>query len=1336
MSGGSLFRAPHPLVPLATFDVGDADASGGAGGQTPRRRGVPLRGLGIGSTTDESEIALVSGAHPAAVFAVTEIADDSRAGSVVASASEDVGCTRASGSVSTSPSAVKTFDVSVDNAGSGVSTCDAAYSLFPSSEAPEDGGGPGAPDFLGRLHHLKTLFRMSQTTDPVSVMIHRVGPMLILDDGPYGWSRDAANHRPADPPLPPLQTSLQDTQGGAAIDEAQLMLAALDPSLEGSLLHGPPGLGPPVKDPIGERACTPPPGLTAKAPPSELLSRLFVKNTFLDIMEEAGSEGENDETLQRSWSAPPTVDGSVVCSDFVGNDSGTLSMAIGTYSSSPHQVTTSQLPSRTAEEVDTSNSWSLIPYRCNEDDLQKLGDGSQSWDLLQLASPQERDSKQDLWRTFDAMRNLFKDIPPEPSRCGRAVEWQCGCYKVLLGCDMVVFRSSDFSQQSPSNLASFKMQQPGGNSEPTREQRLDLYLENIMCDIKKAVWGCHDDGETAWRVFNTKDLPAGTSPGEEAGFDAKQLVDQGQRLLHFLRQQCHREGGTYWLFRERNSPVVELFDLCDSSDPSANDGAEKWSSTSRAFATSEPLVLPIASLCFHLAKSMPNSSDQRQLLQKGLQLLDRCKHEHAGLYSLMSLQLAGSYMRTPLPALLDKSVGCADGRSRTSSFAPKAQASVVETPPAARLSVALRYLEGVLKLLTSRDNGEQTPEEVSMHAQLLVQAHVFYADCVVKLVREAMIPTYSGWLSEVQRASNELLMGQTSPLRGTNGPADSLVYMKRLSVAFLLWRLFWLCRAQKALAHLSQEKRDIECWTLERDLNEAMGDALFGLSRYPADDVDDLLAAEMRSAEGICSLVEDGLRSYGLSGPRSAHSPASAEVPLPRSRRRGKRLTSPTSSPSPRHDDGDTDSIKKPHNVDAMFLSKLNPLRRGIGDDAIRDDPLVRDDLRRRLWTDGKAFRQSLVLFEKAASRLLRKREKADNSGGGVSSLEEQATMRVARKLAHLHNEEARTALMRGDGEQDIDAIDELLTTAHRWMLLSGDLSNASRVLLNLSELHARRAERPVALKNGSGENSPHLTESQYEFWLKAISCCEAAADLSEQTVGRREGAFAHLRVGVHLSVRVPSQSHLHEATRHDSSTLAELSDRHFSKALRAFDELKDEREVAVCHFHIADLALQEQRVPGAAALSKARLTSALRHARRSADFWDRSGALVYAKDFLASHVRVAQLLELQPRSNSVVEAIEHLGEVESRLLALASATSSVLDSSILVLDGLQAVAVVPLRREMSRVCQAGLRRGGDVDTLKGLYRHILRNEPINGRKAAKQRCNLQEAGANSRKEP
>ncbi|CAE7358642.1 unnamed protein product, partial [Symbiodinium sp. CCMP2456] len=285
----------------------------------------------------------------------------------------------------------------------------------------------------------------------------------------------------------------------------------------------------------------------------------------------------------------------------------------------------------------------------------------------------------------------------------------------------------------------------------------------------------------SWSVCNTADLPQ--SSGEAERFDPDRLQEHGQQLLHFLRQRCRREGGTYWLFREQNSSRAELFDISNSADREDDDG--NWE-TSAAFRTTPSLATPIASLCFHLSKSMSQDSDQRQLLQKATQLLEPLQEEQYGLYATAALQLACSYMRTPVAAISDKG---------SSVAAPPGNA-----PASARLSVAMRYLEKVLRLLSGISDDTST-----LRAGLLLQGQVAYAECILKLVKEACIPTYSAWLAQVQRSSQEIIQKHGA---SSAAAQKQLSQMKQLSAAFLLWRLFWLCRAHRALSFLAAEKRE------------------------------------------------------------------------------------------------------------------------------------------------------------------------------------------------------------------------------------------------------------------------------------------------------------------------------------------------------------------------------------------------------------------------------------------------------------------------------------------------------------------------------------------------
>lgn len=104
-----------------------------------------------------------------------------------------------------------------------------------------------------------------------------------------------------------------------------------------------------------------------------------------------------------------------------------------------------------------------------------------------------------------------------------------------------------------------------------------------------------------------------------------------------------------------------------------------------------------------------------------------------------------------------------------------------------------------------------------------------------------------------------------------------------------------------------------------------------------------------------------------------------------------------------------------------------------------------------------------------------------------------------------------------------------------------------------------------------------------------------------------------------------------------------------------------------------------------------------------------------YCKDFLSAHVRIARLLALQPKAHADIEALEQLSMAETKLLGLLPAAAEAKEEAteLLVYKEGMPLAAMPLRKEMSKICQAGLKRGEDVDRLKSLYRKALRNEPL-----------------------
>ncbi|CAE7358633.1 unnamed protein product, partial [Symbiodinium sp. CCMP2456] len=208
------------------------------------------------------------------------------------------------------------------------------------------------------------------------------------------------------------------------------MLASLDASVETAL----------------RQPTAPPPGLPAP-PASDLQARLCVRNTFLDL------DDSDRESIGRTYSAPGRVEGDTPRSLLDGH---------GFAGEGAEPTALQRALQRHAENF--AGSWSLIPY-----DPENVGDDlARHWELLQSSSgggsaPAPGSA------IVEAARSLFEDIPPQPTRFGRAVEWRCGPYKILLGCDLVVLRSAD--QSDLSDFASFKLMAPNV-THPSKEEPL------------------------------------------------------------------------------------------------------------------------------------------------------------------------------------------------------------------------------------------------------------------------------------------------------------------------------------------------------------------------------------------------------------------------------------------------------------------------------------------------------------------------------------------------------------------------------------------------------------------------------------------------------------------------------------------------------------------------------------------------------------------------------------------------------------------------------------------------------------------------------------------------
>ena len=145
--------------------------------------------------------------------------------------------------------------------------------------------------------------------------------------------------------------------------------------------------------------------------------------------------------------------------------------------------------------------------------------------------------------------------PPSQSNC--ATRWSFGDLMLLIGCGFQGSQQVDSGNTDGSAIRWKLDHLPGAAG------KMDAWLAETLTG--------------AMEISGTPDAVLGRSAKAEGSFDPEPLPERGKRLLHFLAQNCHREGGTYWLFREAgNCGECSLFDLtCLFTQDTLKGGAKK-----------------------------------------------------------------------------------------------------------------------------------------------------------------------------------------------------------------------------------------------------------------------------------------------------------------------------------------------------------------------------------------------------------------------------------------------------------------------------------------------------------------------------------------------------------------------------------------------------------------------------------------------------------------------------------------------------------------------------------------------------------------------------------------
>ncbi|GBG86068.1 hypothetical protein CBR_g40969 [Chara braunii] len=192
----------------------------------------------------------------------------------------------------------------------------------------------------------------------------------------------------------------------------------------------------------------------------------------------------------------------------------------------------------------------------------------------------------------------------------RVLFWQFEELRLLLGSDLLLFSNERHAAVS-LHLLELEHQ-------ATPITWLDAWLDNVMASVPELAVCYHRKGVVqGYELLKTDDilLLKGLTGDGRVSFHPHVVQKNASSVLQFLQENCTRDPGTYWLFKNSGEDLMQLFDLSMMStrgSPPTSPSAESESLddfTTRKKGKKNRYSLPLAMLCYRLAKRLSLSKD-------------------------------------------------------------------------------------------------------------------------------------------------------------------------------------------------------------------------------------------------------------------------------------------------------------------------------------------------------------------------------------------------------------------------------------------------------------------------------------------------------------------------------------------------------------------------------------------------------------------------------------------------------------------------------------------------------------------------------------------------------
>ena len=171
----------------------------------------------------------------------------------------------------------------------------------------------------------------------------------------------------------------------------------------------------------------------------------------------------------------------------------------------------------------------------------------------------------------------------------RTLHWRFQDLNLLLGSNTLVMKMRDQTE------VALKMR----DTPLSQAEALSYWLDNVMTNVPNVAICFHKEGIIqGYQLVSTADIPR---VSEATRFDPKVVEEYCGSVLHWLKDNCISDAGSYLLVREKDTNLLQLYDLAELYGQDQQEDGEALHQ--------RPFAYSVGMMCFRMGDRLLGSSN-------------------------------------------------------------------------------------------------------------------------------------------------------------------------------------------------------------------------------------------------------------------------------------------------------------------------------------------------------------------------------------------------------------------------------------------------------------------------------------------------------------------------------------------------------------------------------------------------------------------------------------------------------------------------------------------------------------------------------------------------------